>query len=138
MRYEDHSQRAIAEVKRRTIPLVNGMTAAVRDEVVDVIESANPSGERYPHPTRSGTYRASAPGEPPASPTGAYPESWQTDEAEVRGDRVSGAAFSDSEVAPDLEFGSAGPPPVEPRPHARPALQRVRGKVERMVREASG
>ncbi|HEX6985873.1 MAG TPA: hypothetical protein VF170_10865, partial [Planctomycetaceae bacterium] len=95
----------------RCLPLVDACTEIVREEIVRLIEDGPHTGREYRRPDGS-TYRASAPGEPPASPTGVYPRSWKTQPARIVGDRVRGAAYTDSPIGPLLEWGEAGPPPV--------------------------
>lgn len=124
------------EVMNRSIPLANAISETVRAEIVAVIHEGPHTGRI--RRTRAGVrYQASAPGEPPASPTGVYPESWKVAPARIVEDFVKGGTYTTSSIAPDLEYGTVGPPPIEPRPHVRPAIRRAVPKVAKLIEEAS-
>lgn len=75
------------------------------------------SGRTYTRGSR--THQASAPGEPPAIDTGLYTNSWQV-EMEAP---TTAVVFTNVEYGPALEFGGAK---MAARPHAVPALERIR------------
>lgn len=139
MSYTDRSDAAVRDLRRRLVPVATRIATMARDEVVAVIDEATPTGREYSDPRTGERYRASAPGEPPASHTGVYPESWQVEEGRIRGDRVVASAYTDLQVGGRnlgrvLEFGEAGPPAVAPRPHVRPALARLARRLRRALR----
>lgn len=129
-------ERARRELMRRVVPLVDRCTETVREEVVAVIDEGPHTGREYRQPDGT-TYRASAPGEPPASPTGIYPASWGTSPARIVGQKVRGTAYTTSGIAPKLEYGDAGPPQIEPRPHASVAMQRAAPRIRELLAQAS-
>lgn len=120
-RFRGSLQPALDALGKQLVPVAGAAAGIVRDTVVQVIETSVPRGE-YSHTAAGVPYRASAPGQPPASPTGVYPESWGTTEPRHERNRLRSSAATDSAIAADLEYGTSGPPPIEPRPHARPAL----------------
>lgn len=133
-RFRGRLDAVVGQLTERLLPLAGRFADEARASVVHVIESSTPAGRLYRHP-RVGTYRASAPGQPPASPTGEYPASWGTTAPEVRGDRVRASAATDSGIGPRLEFGDPGPPVLEPRPHARPAVPIAAERIGRLIAE---
>lgn len=133
-RFKESLEPATDVLAERLKPIVGQAARITRDAVVDVIETSVPSGELSR--TAAGVpYRASAPGEPPASPTGIYPDSWGTTEPHIDGGRVRSSAATDSSVGPELEFGDPGPPPIEPRPHARPAIPIAAERIGALLEE---
>jgi len=95
-----------------------GMSRVATESVREVLSTSVPAGRVY-RDSRGRRRRASAPGQPPADPTGTLQRSW--DEAPARaGDAATrGASFSKNALSAVLEFGD---PPVAPRPHARPGF----------------
>lgn len=139
--------------------IVEAGAEIIRDEIVAVINESSPTGRRYAIPgtqpprRRDGqwlpgkSYRASAPGEPPAEREGLYRASWKSTPAVVEGNTVRAGVFNDRRVGRDdiplwliLEFGTT---PIvggdlviqslQPRPHIRPAVERARPKLRQMV-----
>src|SRR5690606_28283948 len=102
--YIDLSDRAIDALAKGPIKaLVEAVSIDLRDEIVRTMDPGPPrTGREYPVPgtgiidpatgrRKRGTgrtYRASAPGQPPAVRLGSYRDSWQTIPAVVDGDQV--------------------------------------------------
>lgn len=131
----------------------------IRDEIVAVINESSPSGRRYAIPgtqpprKRDGewisgkSYRASAPGEPPAEREGLYRASWKATPATVDGNTVRAGVYNTRRVGDDiplwviLEYGTTpivggltATMEIEPRPHIRPAVERARPKIQAMLK----
>lgn len=108
----------------------------IRDAIVREIDPGPArTGREYRVPGTSATYVASAPGEPPAVREGRYRDSWNFTPAVTDGTRVIAAAYSDEAVGGHalgdiLEYGTIH---MEPRPHIRPALEKVLPEIKRMV-----
>lgn len=99
----------------------------LRGDVVKAIHRSPATGRTY---TRRGvTHRASAPGEPPASDSGRLANS-VTFKNESR---LSVSVGSDVVYAGYLEFGTRR---MAPRPVWRPAVEAMRSKFERRLRDA--
>ncbi len=120
--------------------IVEAGAIMVRDEVVKTIDASAPSGEEYRIPGTEVTYRASAPGEPPAIREGRYRESWDWTPAveDVDGSFVA-TAFTDLLVGEHvlgeiLEFGTVH---LKPRPHVRESVERAAVKLRRLIEDAS-
>lgn len=96
--------------------LVRG-TEAVRTDAVSRINNPPKTGRMY------GKHQASAPGESPATDTGALANSVSTsvDQAALTGNVNFGTGYSAA-----LEFGTAK---IAPRPYARPALMNKRDEI---------
>ncbi len=118
--------------------------------------SGSRSGRVYRVPGTSQTYVASAPGEAPAVATRDFRLSIKAvSERNAQGD-WEGVVGSDMEKAPWLEFGTGragaaggqldlpsgyshgGSSGMAPRPSLRPALERSRGEVERILGRRMG
>ena len=99
----------------------------VRNEVLRLIQQTPKTGREYRR--RGVTHTASAPGEAPASDTGALVREVRVsvDEAKLTATVNSGAAY-----AAALEFGT---PTMQPRPYMRVALQNTRERVVQVVNE---
>lgn len=150
--YIDLSDRAIDALAKGPIKaLVEAVSIDLRDEIVRTMDPGPPrTGREYPVPgtgiidpatgrRKRGTgrtYRASAPGQPPAVRLGSYRDSWQTIPAVVDGDQVVGGAASDATtedgehfIGEILEYGTHDVVnyrvAIEPRPHIRPAMDEV-------------
>lgn len=139
VRYEDESDRVLLELATEHAPLVEAMAEIVVEEVQAEIDRSTPAGREYPR--RKGSKekrRASAPGQAPAGDI--YRNSWKASEASRSGDVISASAYSKAKtkrtnelLAPMLEYGT---PKMAPRPHIRPAVERARQRIERMVGDA--
>lgn len=80
----------------------------------------------------------SLPGEPPHSPKW-YHDSWKSTDAKRRGNHIIAWAFSLSHTAsgyPLAEILEYGHGVIAPRPHIRPALERTRRTVDRILKGA--
>ena len=123
--------------------IVEAAATVLRDEIVQTMEQADPTGRTYRVPGTATEYRASAPGEPPAVREGRYRDSWKTSTAVRQGTRVAASAYTDLRVGSSgqyvlgelLEFGTVK---MAPRPHVRPAIETAKPKINALVREASG
>lgn len=139
---------------------VEAVAELTRDEIVDVMESSEPTGRRYPLPASRAPrkkfdeeagiwveipgkwYTASAPGEPPAVRSGAYRDAFQVAPVARSGTRVEAGVFNPQKVGHDgvplwevLEYGTKDGR-IKPRPHIRVAVERVRPKAQALA--ASG
>jgi HK97 gp10 family phage protein len=113
--------------------IVRGTAQNVRSHAIKAVQRGPKSGVTYEkyQPTR--THRASAPGQPPATDTGALVRSIQ---ASISGRTAEVAANIDYAVY--LEFGTRE---MEPRPFLFPALEQERPawdrRLQRIVDEAA-
>lgn len=101
-------------------------TEALRNEVISQVLDTPKTGRIYAR--RGVEHQASAPGEPPASDTGALVRSIRTDYARI--EAGVGSVVASAAHAPALEYGTER---MEPRPFMRPAVARARDAVVRMV-----
>lgn len=127
----------------RAAPVVEAIAIKARDEVVETMENASPSGLTYKVPGTNTTYVASAPGEPPAIREGLYAGSIKYTPAVDDGERIRARAYTDRRVGPGEkyllgELLENGTETMEPRPHWRPAFDSVQDEARRIVREANG
>jgi hypothetical protein len=93
-----------------------------------------PQGPARTRATR--TYIASAPGQPPASPTQRYRNSWHVSKVVRRDDVLIASAFSKAKASDGQPLGvylEYGTTKMRPRPHIRPALERARERVRQMI-----
>lgn len=151
MEWEDEGwEDLIAEVRVETIEAaeraVFDASQHLRNSVVEKL-TGNRSGRIYPVPgTSQATYRASAPGEPPASMLGKLRQNITASDPVVDGDTVSSQVGVDLEVVPyarRLELGGYSTAPngrpvyIAPRPYLRPTFfeqeQNVLNILERAV-----
>lgn len=133
MSYIDFSAQASRELARRLSHLVTAVATDLRDEIVLGMDPGpGPrTGHEYPMPDGSGTYTASAPGEPPAVRTGEYAGAWLVSPAVIQPDCVVAAATNDRRtedgehsIGAILEYGTDDGK-IAPRPHIRPAMEVV-------------
>jgi hypothetical protein len=132
MAYIDLSSPAMRELARRLSHRAEAVATDLRDEIVLGMDPGpGPrTGHEYPMPDGSGTYTASAPGEPPAVRTGVYAGAWQVSPPVIQGNRVVAAAVNDRRTEGGdslgliLEFGTTDGK-IAPRPHIRPAMEIV-------------
>lgn len=130
MKWADRALKAIQSTMQQR---VDQDTETIRESIVDVMRSAQPSGF-----TDEEGYTSSAPGEPPAYGKGVYAGSWETRAAEVEGMRVRGEVRSDltdprtrANVARGLEWGDEN---SLPRPHIRPGIELARERIRDRAR----
>jgi hypothetical protein len=91
--------------------------------------SGNRTGRVYRKPYSKVTYRASAPGEPPARPTGDLVRSIRTEvKKTLKG--FFAVIGSNLKKAPALEFGT---PTIAPRPFIKPSITENLGKIKRIL-----
>jgi len=127
------ADRAVKVVLPAMVRRVDQDAEAVRESIVEVMRSADPSGY-----TDEAGYTSSAPGEPPAYGKGVYAGSWKTRPATVEGHQVHGGALSELQdprtgqnVARSLEWGDEN---NLPRPHVRPGIEIARAKIRQRER----
>jgi len=104
----------------------DGMSRVATESVREVLRTSVPAGRVY-RDRRGRRRRASAPGQPPADPTGALQGSWEESPAQAEATGTRGASFSNNGLSAVLEFGD---PPVAPRPHARPGFALAGDKLK--------
>ncbi len=110
----------IAQIRGGTEKNLFAAAERVRTSLLKTL-SGSRSGRIYPLPGGRGSYQASAPGEPPATRTGALRDSIHVQVQDMKayvGPRV--------DYAVDLELGTSR---VAPRPFMRPALEAVKADV---------
>lgn len=144
--YIDLSDGAMGEIAERLKQKVEAVATDLRNEIVQAMDPGPArTGHEYRVPgtgtidPESGktkrstgrTYKASAPGQPPAVRTGTYRDAWQVSPAVVAGDKVIAAATNSAKTEDDahfigdiLEYGTTDGK-IAPRPHIRPALDAV-------------
>jgi hypothetical protein len=143
--YVDHSHAAIAELGKRMMPRLEMAALIVRDAVVLEMQQSTPSGRLYYVPGTKTLYRASAPGEAPATRENLYGPSWKSTPAVKVGNALMAAAYTGRRVGKAgehvlgeiLEYGSlkAG---IAPRPHVRPAIAKSKRAVRAILRKGGG
>lgn len=133
---------AMDRVRREILaPAAEATAEIVRAEIVSVVLNAPPRTGRV-RSTKGVRYRSSAPGEPPASPTGLYPRSWVTTPAQVVDDTAVATAESNLRVGRRGEAlgrilesgGRVGRRRLAPRPHIVKALVQARPKIREALR----
>ena len=103
-------------------------THIVHASVLDTL-SGNRSGQVYDHPSNNTTYKASAPGEPPASPTGELIQSIQSTVVSTNTSDI-GTVGSTSDIAPILENGALN---MAPRPFIGPSFDRATPQLRQIL-----
>lgn len=104
-------------------------TILVRNEVLKNLSGAR-SGKLYKVQGTNRTYRASAPGEPPASRLGHLRASYQY-KVLGSGHNSKGFVGSELEYAHYLEYGTYK---MQPRPHLIPAMLTAKPKIEKLFK----
>jgi HK97 gp10 family phage protein len=121
------------QADRKIADIVRGTAQNVRSHAIKAVQRGRKSGEVYEKYQPKRTHRASAPGQAPATDTGALVRSIQAD---IRGRSAEVAANVDYAVY--LEFGTQD---MEPRPFLFPALEKERPawdrRLQRIVDEAA-
>jgi HK97 gp10 family phage protein len=107
--------------------IVRGTAQNVRSHAIKAVQRGRKSGEVYEKYQPKRTHRASAPGQAPATDTGALVRSIQAD---IRGRSAEVAANVDYAVY--LEFGTQD---MEPRPFLFPALEKERPAWDRRLQK---
>lgn len=110
--------------KAAMLGVVRG-TELVHQEAVRLIQSPPKTGRVYQR--RGVLHQASAPGEPPASDTGALVQMSGT---RYEPDQLTGVVTFHAAYAAALEFGTVR---IEPRPFLRPALAHNIAQIEKNV-----
>ena len=93
------------------------------------------SGRIYKRPFASGTYTASAPGEPPAVRSGDLRRSWRqktASESTSKGMMVRPAITTEVKYAPWLDEGT---PKMAPRPFEQPIIEDAKPKIKAIYSE---
>jgi len=121
------------QADRQIQDIVRGTAQNVRSHAIKAVQRGRKSGEVYEKYQPKRTHRASAPGQAPATDTGALVRSIQAD---IRGRSAEVSANVDYAVY--LEFGTQD---MEPRPFMFPALEKERPawdrRLQRIVDEAA-
>jgi HK97 gp10 family phage protein len=104
-------------------------TILVRNEVLRLL-SGQRSGKLYKVPGTRRTYRASQPGEPPASRLGHLRSSYVY-RVLGTGHQAQGFVGSEVEYAHYLEYGTYK---MAPRPHLIPAMRNSKPKIEKLFK----
>ena len=116
---------AIAAVRRKAVQGVTAATALVEDASVQKITSGPKTGRTY---RRNGVnHQASAPGEAPATDTGALLASRRT---EIEENGLVGTLSYNTVYALDMERGNEK---IAPRPYLQPSLEENRTEVKRLI-----
>jgi HK97 gp10 family phage protein len=103
--------------------VVNGTSLNIQQYAIKSIQRGTKSGIVYEKTSPRRTHQASAPGEAPASDTGAL---WKNITAEIDGKQA--AITSNAEYSAALEFGTER---IRPRPFMVPAMEKARPKFEK-------
>jgi HK97 gp10 family phage protein len=121
------------QADRQIADIVRGTAQNVRSHAIKAVQRGRKSGDVYEKYQPKRTHRASAPGQAPATDTGALVRSIQAD---IRGRDAEVSANVDYAVY--LEFGTQD---MEPRPFLFPALEKERPawdrRLQRIVDEAA-
>jgi HK97 gp10 family phage protein len=115
------------QADRKIADIVRGTAQNVRSHAIKAVQRGRKSGEVYEKYQPKRTHRASAPGQAPATDTGALVRSIQAD---IRGRSAEVAANVDYAVY--LEFGTQD---MEPRPFLFPALEKERPAWDRRLQK---
>ncbi len=102
----------------------------VRNVTVETL-SGSRTGRQYFVPGTKKLYTASAPGEPPAAPTGALRQSIKT-EIEVKLGVIIGAVGTRLKKGKKLEFGDRK---IKPRPFLRVSFEKAEPEVKSILGE---
>lgn len=123
--------------------VTDALTKAITAHAYDVLAEANQSIQKGPktgviYKRRGVTHQASAPGEAPASDTGALVASGRVDPAHVTRYTVAASVTWGVPYAGWLEKGhvTVNGQHVAPRPYARPAILKLQEKGRERVRDA--
>ena len=114
------------EIRRAVYAEVESSAYRVRSKAVRRVQQSAASGAVYEKYSPRRTHQASAPGEAPATDTGALAGS-----IAVRGRSGDWYVVSDIRYAPMLEFGTSK---MEARPFLFPSLEEVRPQFEQNMR----
>lgn len=115
----------MAKVRAAAYAGVVTSTESVFQLAIQKIQSGPKTGRIYRR--RSVEHQASAPGESPASDTGALVQSGRT---EFDMNNLMGTVIFSTAYAAALEFGTVK---MAPRPYARPALAEKREEIEKNI-----
>lgn len=126
-------ERALSDIESELRARMSGAPEALTRAAREVLDGAR-SGRRYR--TSAGSYRASAPGEPPARRTGEYARSWSARDMGARsierGVRMAIRLESSlPERARRLERGAGN---VAPRPHIERIRASCEGELAKLIR----
>ena len=122
------------QVRSRSFRAANEL----RNSALNVLEGHR-SGKVYRKPyTKKATYRASAPGEPPANRSDMLRRSWmQKNAAERAGNTTAHTAsiYTAVKYAEPLEKGTDQ---IDPRPFREPIIERAMPRIKRIFQEPYG
>lgn len=126
VRVESHRAVVIAAVNQNMRRKVYAMGTTLREKLLTEVLVGERTGKWYRKPGGKGMYRASAPGEAPASRTGDLRRSYKVGPLEVTPGRVPVPVVSALEYAADLELDMD-------RPHLSTALDLAGPDFERIL-----
>lgn len=137
--YLDLSDEARRLVAQHAAAFAEAGAIMVRDEIVNVIREASPAGEVYQIPGTRSSYRASAPGQPPAVREGRYINSWQWTPAVEVEDEMVATAYSDLMVGPYVlaDMFEKGTIHMEPRPHVDDGVRRAADQLRDLIEDSA-
>lgn len=112
-----------------------GTQRLILEAQIEVKNKLSKAGTGKKH--RGLRYTSSAPGQPPAVQTGTLRRSWQTGTVRTvaSGTRLGWRLGSNLRYARRLEFGGGF---IAPRPYLRPAIDKIRPRVDRVMKAYIG
>jgi hypothetical protein len=131
-------EKIVEDVNRQVHSRAFRAANELRNSALNVLEGHR-SGRVYRKPyTKKATYRASAPGEPPANRSDMLRRSWrQKNTAEHAGNITVHTAtiYTDVKYAEPLEKGTNQ---IDPRPFREPIIERAMPRIKRIFKEPYG
>lgn len=125
---------AVEQIKKEAVSRAYRAANALRNAELEVLRGTR-SGRVYRIPFSSSTYRASAPGEPPAVRSGRLRQSWRAlvdSEKNGKNLRIKPAINTDVIYAPILEKGTGH---MAPRPFEEPIVERAKDEIVKIYKE---
>lgn len=116
-----YGNNVLSRVRQAAMRGVFSATETVGNDAVQSMRDSPATGREYQR--RGVAHTASSPGNPPRIDTGALSQSKQT---RYNTSALEGAVNFSTEYAAPLEFGTSR---IEPRPYARPALEKNRKRI---------
>lgn len=129
------AQDKIEDIDRQVLSRVVRVTKALKNSAIEVLRGTR-SGKVYKRPgTLNATYRASAPGEPPAVRTGSLKDHWNpftAIESSGAGSTILAGIESPEKYAGYLENGTSR---MAPRPYVDRIKEDAKPEIERIFSE---